>query len=217
MSQVFSRRADLWLGRIVVSVILGGILLVACVYYYGPPEYTRVGYAPSQPVPYSHAQHVGQLGMSCLYCHTNIEQSPHANVPTTQTCMNCHTAIKALSPLLTQVRESYATGNPVSWEGVHKVPDYVQFNHSVHVKRGVSCVSCHGKVNEMVVVRHEKPLSMGWCLDCHRHPEKNLRPNSEVYNLDWKPPQGETLLEVGSLIKKQYGIKALVECSSCHR
>ena len=217
MPQVFTRQADVWLGRIFVSVILAGGLALGALYYYAPPEYTRVGYTPNQPVAFSHAQHVGQLGMSCLYCHTHVEQSSHANVPTSQTCMNCHTAIKSASPLLAAVRESYATGNPVEWERVHQVPGYVQFNHSIHVKRGVSCVSCHGKVNEMVVVRHDQPLSMGWCLDCHRHPTPNLRPNDQVYNLDWKPPQGQTQLEVGKLIEKQYAIKAPVECSACHR
>lgn len=217
MSQVFTRRADLWLGRSMVGAILGVTIAVTCLYYYGPPQYTRVGYAPSQPVAYSHAQHVGQLGISCLYCHTNVEQSPHANVPNSQTCMNCHTAIKATSPLLSQIRESYSTGNPVGWERVHQVPDYVQFNHSVHVKRGVSCVSCHGKINEMSVVRHDQPLSMSWCLDCHRHPEKHLRFDEDVYNLDWKPPQGETQTDLGNLVKKRYGTKSLVECSACHR
>ncbi len=131
--------------------------------------------------------------------------------------MNCHTAIKATSPLLTLVRESYSNGNPLAWERIHQVPDYVQFNHSVHVNRGVSCVSCHGKVNEMTVVRHDKPLSMGWCLDCHRHPEQNLRPNEHVYQLDWKPLLGQTQSEVGKQIQQQYGIKAPVECSACHR
>lgn len=217
LAQVFPKRADVWLGRAAVAAVLLGVYAVAGTYYYGPPEYTRVGYAPVQPVAFSHAQHVGQLGMSCLYCHTHVEASPHSNVPTTQTCMNCHQQIKANSPLLAAVRESWASNDPIPWVRVHKVPDYVQFNHATHVKRGVGCVSCHGKVNEMPVVHHDQPQSMGWCLNCHRHPENYLRPNSEILNFDWAPPAGKTQAEVGRALAEKSGINAVQECSACHR
>lgn len=217
LALVFSKRSDLWLGRAAVGLILASGLGVAGAYYYGPPQYTRVGYAPSQPVAFSHAQHVGQLGMSCLYCHTNVEESPFSNVPSTQTCMNCHAQIKANSPKLAAVRESWAGGDPVPWERVHKVPDYVQYNHSVHVRRGVGCASCHGKVNEMPVLHHDQPLSMGWCLDCHRKPENYLRPLEEVTNMEWHPPAGKTQREVGLALKEQLHINAPQECSGCHR
>ena len=217
MSLAFTRRADIWIGRILVFTFLMAGTTVAGVYYYAQPSYTRVGYAPTQPVAYSHQLHVGQLGMSCLYCHTNVTDSPHSNVPATSTCMNCHQAIKPDSPLLAPIRDSYATGQPVAWERIHKVPGYVYFNHSVHVKRGVSCVSCHGQVNEMKVVSHTKPLSMGWCLECHREPEKHLRPASEVTNLDWTPPTGTSQLEIGMKLKEAHKINAPQHCGGCHR
>jgi hypothetical protein len=190
---------------------------VAGLYYYGPPEYTRVGYAPVQPVAFSHEQHAGQLGMSCLYCHTGVEDSPVAKIPSTQTCMNCHQLIKSDSAQLEAVRISWSSGKPVHWERVHQTPDYVFFNHAVHVARGVGCVSCHGKVNEMPVVVHEKPLSMGWCLDCHRHPEEHLRPPAEVTNFAWEPPQGESRHEYGLFLKTESRIRAPEQCSGCHR
>ena len=153
------------------------------------PKYTRVGYSPVQPVPFSHALHAGQLGIDCRYCHSNVESSGHANIPTAQTCMNCHSQVKANSPLLAVVRQSYLTGDPVPWVWIHQTPDYVYFNHAIHVNRGVSCVECHGRVDQMDVVTHAKPLSMGFCLDCHRAPQDHLRPNSEVTNLAWTAPE----------------------------
>lgn len=217
MSLPFTPRTDLWLLRIASGVILTAGLAVFALYYYGPPEYTRVGYAPIQPVAFSHAQHVGQLGMSCIYCHTRVEDAPHANVPATQTCMNCHQLIKASSPLLAEVRTRFSDGDPIAWRRVHKVPDYVYFNHAVHVRRGVGCVSCHGRVDRMPVVVHDQPLSMGWCLDCHRHPEKGLRPVAEVTNLTWTPPQGHTQREEGEQWVRERAIRAQDQCSACHR
>ena len=172
--------------------VLGFGALVAVAYYF-TPKYTRVGYEPAQPVPFRHDIHAGQLGLDCRYCHSFVEESGHANVPTNQTCVNCHGVglggILANSPKLAKVQEARETGKPIAWRRVHQLPDYAYFDHSVHVNRGVSCVSCHGKVDEMVTVRHEEPLSMGWCLDCHRSPEKALRPVDEVFNLDWKPEE----------------------------
>lgn len=154
------------------------------------PKYTRVGYQPTQPAAFDHSLHVNQLGMDCRYCHTGVEKSSHSNVPGTQTCMNCHTQIKSQSSKLSAVRDSWKTGNPVPWVRIHKAPDYVYFNHAVHVNRGVSCVACHGHVNHMEVVYHAKPHSMGWCLECHRAPENHLRPLDQVTNLDWEPRLG---------------------------
>ena len=217
MPLVFSRQADLRLRRLVVGVVLLAALGVAGLYYYGPPEYTRVGYAPKQPVPFSHEQHAGRLGMSCLYCHTGVEESSVAKIPPTQTCMNCHQTIKPDSPQLAVVRASFASGKPVPWVRVHQVPDYVFFNHSAHVRRGVGCVSCHGKVNEMPVVVHEKPLSMGWCLDCHRHPDAFLRPPSEATNFVWQPPEGRSNRDYGRFLKDRSRIHPPEQCSGCHR
>jgi formate-dependent nitrite reductase cytochrome c552 subunit len=172
------------LGFLVVGVVAGAT-------YYFTPKYTRVGYEPTQPVPFSHKQHVGELGLDCRYCHSYVEQSSHANVPTNQTCYNCHgpdkIQVKKDSPKLEMVRNADKSGHPIQWTKVHKAPDYVYFNHSVHISRGVSCVSCHGQINEMEVVKHAEPQSMGWCLECHREPENKLRPLDQITNLTYKP------------------------------
>ena len=174
------------LGFIVLGVSVG-------VAYYSTPKYTRVGYEPTQPVPFSHKIHAGQLCLDCRYCHSFVEASSHANVPTNQTCFNCHGPgkgnIRSDSPHLEKVVKAQETGQPIPWVKVHKAPDYVYFNHSAHLNRGISCQSCHGKVNEMEVVRHDQPQSMGWCLDCHRNPENNLRPLDQVTNLNYEPGQ----------------------------
>jgi hypothetical protein len=219
LSLVFTQQVDVWLGRMTVGVILLAILGLAGLYYYGPPEYTRVGYRPVQPVAFSHAQHVGQLGMSCLYCHSNVEESPHANIPPTQTCINCHQHIKPDSPKLAMVQASWKSGSPISWVRVHKTPDYVYFNHAVHVRRGIGCESCHGKINEMPVVAHDQPLSMGWCLDCHRHPEDHLRPVQDATKMGWSPPEGRSQHEFGLYLKSDnaYKIRAPEQCAGCHR
>src|SRR5580765_5441026 len=185
---IFQPGADRLFRQILVGSVLFIGLLSAAAYCALRPEFTRVGYAPEQPVPFSHELHAGKLGMSCVYCHSNVERSPHATVPNSQTCMNCHQTSKPTSPLLSPVRESFAKGTPVELKRVHRLPDYAYFNHAQHVNRGVGCVSCHGQVNEMPVVTHEKPLSMTWCLSCHKHPEPNLRPLEEVTNMQWKAP-----------------------------
>lgn len=206
-----------WVLRPAVAVgAAGGLLYAAVVVTFGfSPQATDVGYAPVQPVPYSHALHVGQLGMDCRYCHSAVETTAHAAVPPTQTCMNCHSMIRAGSEKLIPVRESYATGMPVEWVKVHDLPDYVYFNHSAHVRRGVGCVSCHGRVDTMEVVTQVEPLSMGWCLECHRAPERHLRPLEFVTQLDWVP--GEDQLVLGRRLREQNDINPPQDCSTCHR
>lgn len=217
MSKLFPKSANkLPLQIIIYLVVLVGIA-TAGVTYYMTPKYTRVGYAPVQPVPYSHAKHVGELGLDCRYCHSNVEKSGYSNLPTSQTCMNCHNQIKTTSPLLAPIRESFATGESVPWVKIHSVPDYAYFNHSVHVNRGVSCVECHGQINQMEIVRHDKPLSMGWCLECHRAPESRLRPRDQVTNLDWQPASAEAQLEQGKKFVHDWKIKPPQSCSGCHR
>lgn len=227
MALIFTPRTDLIARQVTLAAVLGVHLFAVAWYYYALPSYTRVGYMPEQPVPFSHALHIGQLGMHCQYCHTHVAESPHSNVPTSETCMNCHNkqavtgkiwaGIKPDSPYLSQVQESYARGNPVPWKRIHKVPDYVYFNHAVHVNRGVSCVSCHGQINEMPVVWHAKELSMGWCLNCHRAPSENLRPPSEVYNMTWQPPAGESARKIGESVKDRLQINPPQTCQGCHR
>lgn len=217
MSNIFPKSANrLPLQIVIFLVVLVGIATAAATYYM-TPSYTRVGYSPLQPVPYSHALHVGQLGLDCRYCHNNIEKSGYANLPTAQTCMNCHSMVKKDSPLLAVVRHSYETGEPVPWVQIHQTPDYVYFNHSIHVNRGVSCVECHGKINEMDTVMHAKPLSMGFCLDCHRNPTARLREKSDIYNLDSLPIAEKEGLPAAVKFVHDWKINPPETCTACHR
>lgn len=203
-------------------LILGGLLvfpvyLVAVVGFGASPKTTDVGYAPIQPVPFSHALHAGKLGMDCRYCHSTVEKAAFAAIPPTQTCMNCHNSIKVTSEKLKPVHEAYKTGKPIPWVKVHDLPDYAYFNHSAHVTRGVSCVECHGRVDTMEVVYQHEPLSMSWCLDCHRDPHPHLRPQEYITDLDWQPPEGQTREEVGRAVAETHKIFPSQNCSTCHR
>jgi hypothetical protein len=200
----------------IAFAVVGGLLFATVIVTFGfSPDSTDVGYAPEQPVPYSHAIHVGQLGVDCRYCHNTVERAASAAIPPTQTCMNCHSAIRTNSEKLIPIKESYATGMPVEWVRVHDLPDYVYFDHSAHVRRGVGCVSCHGRVDTMEVVYQVEPLSMGWCLDCHRNPERHLRPVEFVTTLDWVPEEDQLVL--GQRIREQNNINPRVDCNTCHR
>jgi hypothetical protein len=212
---VFPRWVNLVRPAIVIALLGGPLYLVTLAYMVGSPKTTDVGYAPEQPVPYSHALHSGQLGIDCRYCHNTVEREAHAAIPATQTCMNCHSNVRADSEKLVLVRESYATGMPVPWIRIHDLPDYVYFNHASHVNAGVSCVSCHGRVDTMEVVWQVEPLSMGWCLDCHRNPEPHLRPVEHVTDLDWEPDVDPEIL--GARLREERNINPNVDCSTCHR
>jgi len=196
-------------------LLIGGAVTAGLTYYF-TPKYTRVGYQPTQPVPFSHSIHVNQLGMDCRYCHDGVEESWYSNVPAADTCMNCHSAVRASDPRLEPVRASYKDeGKPVEWVQIHKLPDYAFFNHSVHVNRGVSCVECHGRVDQMDEVRHEKHFSMTFCLDCHRDPEKRLRPLDKITDLAYDrslDPENKDRNFV-----KEWHIKTSENCSACHR
>ncbi len=216
--QLFPRSLNLLpLVGAVVAVLAGGGLTFV-VWYYASPSNTQVGYAPVQPVPYSHRLHAGELGMDCRYCHANVERPHEAMVPPTQTCMGCHAMVKTGSKRLDPVRESWKSGQSVEWVRIHELPDHAYFDHSVHLAVGVGCVSCHGRVDQMEVVRQDQPLSMGWCLDCHRNPGPNLRPKSEITNMAWQPPEDaaarqqlqEDLLAEVKPVPPQH-------CSGCHR
>jgi hypothetical protein len=221
MPAIFSRHIDGTLRQAAVGIVVGVGLFVIGWYYYALPSYTRVGFTPDQPVPFSHELHAGNLGLDCRYCHQSVFDSTAATVPTSQTCMNCHNPqkanVKGTSPALAPVRASFLTGQPVQWKRVHKLPEFAYFNHAAHVNKGVSCVECHGKVNEMKVIRHEQPLSMGWCLKCHDDPAKSLRPLSEVTNMNWTPPEGRSKEEIGREIMERLQVKAPSNCQSCHR
>ncbi len=191
------------------------LYLIGLVWYGASPKTTNVGYAPEQPVPYSHALHAGELGIDCRYCHTSVEKAAFAAIPPTETCMNCHARIRTKSPKLEPVRESWDTGKSVEWVKVHDLPDYAYFNHSAHVTRGIGCVSCHGRVDQMDVVYQHEMLSMGWCLDCHRAPENHLRPPEEVTNMQWKPEGDQAAY--GKKLAEQKNINPPTDCSTCHR
>lgn len=198
-----------------LAVVLATSFVIFFFWYYGSPKYTDVGYRPKQPVSYSHKLHAGDLGMDCRYCHTGVEISPVAGVPPTQTCMNCHTLVGTDNTKLLPVRESWASGKPIEWIKVHKLPDYAYFNHSAHLRSGVGCETCHGNVANMVVVELKEPLSMGWCLDCHREPESHLRPQSELITMDYVYPENQ--LEYAAKLIDEKQISPPIDCSGCHR
>jgi len=216
MSDIFPK----WTNKLPAMIIVGGLLVggvvTAGVTYYFTPKYSRVGYTPVQPVAFIHAIHADQLGIDCRYCHNGVEKSWYSNVPAASTCMNCHNQVLKDDPKLALVRESAATGKPIAWVQLHKTPDYVYFNHSVHVNRGVSCVHCHGPVNKMDEVRHSKSLGMSFCLECHRDPAAKIRPVDQVYNLDWQAPEGFAKKE-GAKLVKDWNVHPGESCSVCHR
>jgi hypothetical protein len=218
MSKLFPKSANRLPLQIALFLVVSAGLAMAAVTYYMTPKYTRVGYAPVQPVPFSHKLHAGQLGMDCRYCHSEVENSGVANIPTAQTCMNCHSIIKTQSPLLAPVRESFETGKPIEWVKIHRVPDHVYFNHAAHVNRGVGCVECHGRIDQMDVVKHEKSLSMEFCIDCHRSPETAVVARELVTNLGWEHPEGAVgRLRDGQKFVRDWNIKPPQSCSGCHR
>ncbi|HBC45634.1 MAG TPA: cytochrome C [candidate division Zixibacteria bacterium] len=215
MTQIFPE----WTNKIPAALAIGVAILVVAVtgffWYYGSPWYTDVGYRPQQRVRYSHKLHAGDLGLDCRYCHYDIEISSVANIPPTQVCMNCHKTILTESERLLSVRESWATGVPIKWVRVHNLPDYAYFTHSAHLHAGVGCPSCHGNVAQMDIVEQKKPLSMGWCLECHRDPAMSLRPLDQITNMDWQPPPNQR--EIGTKFISERKIAPPVDCSGCHR
>jgi hypothetical protein len=222
MSDIFPKWTNRLPGRLLVGAALVGTSVVAGVWYYFTPKYTRVGYQPRQPVAFSHKTHAELMGIDCRYCHSAVEQSWYSNLPSSSTCMNCHTQVLKDDPRLALVRESAATGKPIPWVQVHKTPDYVYFNHSVHVNRGVSCLECHGQINQMAEVQHAKPLSMSFCLDCHRNPAARLRPPDKITDLNWTwsqdPKQAAELQRAnGEKFVQDWNVQALQNCSACHR
>lgn len=198
------------------ALALGG-LVFAVVLITGvfSPEMSAIGYAPVQPVEYSHALHAGELGIDCRYCHSSVETTAKANIPPTATCMNCHAYIKTESLKLALVFESAETGKPIPWVRVHDLPDFVFFNHAGHIQSNVGCVSCHGRVDNMEVVEQTEALTMGWCLRCHRDPDENLRPQEFVTTMDWKAPGDPAAF--GAQLRQEHKIEPSEDCTTCHR
>jgi len=195
--------------------LVGALVVIGLLYYGISPQAMDMGYMPQQPVPYSHRLHAGELGIDCRYCHNTVEHSAFASVPPTDTCMNCHTTIRPTSEKLAPVFQSHATGMPVQWIRVHDNPDFVYFDHSAHVTRGVGCVECHGRVDKMDEVYQAEALSMAWCLGCHRDPDARLRPPEEVTNMTWVAPGDPA--EYGAELRATRNINPPTDCSTCHR
>jgi hypothetical protein len=210
--QIFPKTLNVLPVALALVTFVTGAVVTGGVWYYLSPSNFQVGYAPTQPMPYSHRMHAGQLGMDCRYCHSNIERSAEAVVPPTQSCMGCHLLVKAQSPRLKAARDSWASGRPVPWVRVHRLPDHVYFNHSVHLNAGVGCSTCHGRVDQMEVVTIAQPMSMGWCLTCHRDPGPFLRPRDQITNMAWvqtATPAAQQALAAN--------VQPPENCSGCHR
>jgi hypothetical protein len=221
MAQIFTASADTRLraGLLLVLALLVGASLFAGGFV-NSSYVTLVGWTQHQPVPFSHQHHVGGLGIDCRYCHATVEVSSEAGMPPTHTCMTCHSQLWTGAPVLAPVRQSLATGEPLRWQRVAKVPDYVFFRHSIHIQRGVPCVTCHGRVDEMPLLYRAKAFQMRWCLDCHRNPAPLLRPPEMVTRMDWSAWDKEAEhKDYGRLMMKAYGIdpKRLDFCTVCHR
>lgn len=197
------------------AVIFAGFLSYV-LYEVGQSSYYRAQTIPQiQPVPFSHEHHVAQLGIDCRYCHTSVEKSAFAGMPSTQTCMSCHSQIWTNAAMLAPVRESYETGQSIAWTRVNALPEFVYFNHSIHIAKGIGCTTCHGQIGRMALTWRATTLQMTWCLDCHRHPEEYVRPKNEVFNVDYAPPPNQ--LELGRELVRKYKIMSLTSCETCHR
>jgi hypothetical protein len=216
MSQIFRRSANaisrlsLWGGLGAVGFLLWVFLLLM-----RSDFVTGANANVTQPVQFSHAHHVGGLGIDCRYCHTSVETSAFANIPPTKTCMNCHSQIWLNSSYLEPVRDSFQTGNSLQWIRVHDLPDFVYFNHSVHIKKGVGCETCHGRIDQMAGIYQASSLQMEWCLTCHRAPEQFVRPRAAVFQMGYQPDGDQ--IEIGRRLVKEYKIESLTSCSTCHR
>jgi hypothetical protein len=216
MAQIFPRSAN---SLAKVSVVGTGLLIcgiLGAAYSIDRGHFiTNVGVAPDQPVPFSHKHHVGDDGIDCRYCHTSVETSSFAGIPPTETCMSCHSQIWTNAEMLEPVRASFRTGKSLAWTRVHDLPDYVYFNHSIHVNKGIGCSTCHGRIDLMPLTYKVNSLYMNWCITCHREPEKFVRPRDQVFNMAYEPPPDQ--LALGRRLVEQYKIQKLTDCWTCHR
>ena len=216
MSQIFHRSANT-IARVSIfgAVFFVAGLLVLIAEVNRSPWVTGARVAREQPIQFSHERHVAGNGIDCRYCHTSVEESAFAGIPPTRTCMNCHSQIFANSPFLEPVHESIRTGRSIEWRRVHDLPDFVYFDHSIHIHKGIGCTTCHGQVDRMPLIWQEHSLQMEWCLDCHRNPERYVRPRSAVFRVDYQAPPNQ--LELGKRLVEEYQIQKLTSCSVCHR
>lgn len=219
MAQLFPKSANVR-ARV---IIFGSVVLVcgagwATSTIYWSPYITEVGVPLQQPIPFSHKHHVTDDGIDCRYCHTSVEKSSFAGVPSTKTCMTCHSQLWTDAPVLASLRQSLATGKPLKWVRVNDLPDYVYFNHSIHVAKGIGCSECHGRIDQMPLTRKTQSLYMRWCLECHDHPEEYIRPREKVFDMAWQRPPDQ--LVQGHKLIRDYHVDTsgrLTNCSVCHR
>src|SRR5438132_3819106 len=219
MGQIFHRSTN-FISKV---SIFGAIFFIAIIIWLllefnRSSYYTQAFFPREQPVQFSHKHHVGDDGIDCRYCHSGVETSAVAGIPPTKTCMNCHSVLFNNAPYLEPIRESYRSDKSIEWVKVHRLADFVYFNHSIHVSKGVGCSSCHGQINQMPLVFQANTLLMQWCLDCHRNPEQVLRPRDQVFNMYWKAPDNQA--EIGAALRKSYNLRTTAEltsCSTCHR
>jgi hypothetical protein len=218
MAQIFSPRATILFRVVLIGTpfVLGAAGFAALQVIWSP-YVTDVGHPVDQAVPFSHEHHVSGLGIDCRYCHTTVEKAAFAGIPPTETCMTCHSQVWTEAPVLAAVRNSQASRTPLQWNRAHDLPDFVYFNHSIHVKKGIACAECHGQVERMPLIWKEHALHMGWCLDCHRHPARAMRPPDQVFNLNWRPDANPELGQ--TLVRKQQirSTRELTDCGLCHR
>lgn len=219
MGQIFHPASNSIIKALILGTVLGlgGLLWVATeIQHTG--FVSDSGFFRDQPIPFSHEHHVRGLGIDCRYCHTSVETSSYAGMPPTKTCMTCHSQIWTNAALLQPVRDSWRTNQPIRWTRVHNLQDFVYFNHSIHIQKGIGCTTCHGQVDRMPLMMQSASLEMDWCLTCHREPERFLRPRSQVFQLDYQPPPNQ--LELGRKLAKEYHLQSsqlLQNCSLCHR
>jgi hypothetical protein len=219
MSQLFHRNTNVYSRLSILALLLfvGGLGATLALLNWSGYN-TNQNVHVDQPIQFSHAHHVGGMGIDCRYCHTTVDESAFANIPPTKTCMNCHSQIWNTAPILEPVRASFRDNTPLQWTRVHDLPDFVYFNHSIHVKQGIGCATCHGRVDQMPLMYQQATLMMSWCLDCHRNPARYVRPRAEVYTMAWERPADDPGL--GERLVQEYkiaGVEQLTNCSTCHR
>lgn len=218
MAQVFPPGAN-WLARwsIVGAVVGAGVVAAVASAVYWSSTLTQVGIARNQPIPFSHQRHVQGNGIDCRYCHTTVETSAFAGIPPTETCMTCHSQVYADQEMLKPVHDSWRNQTPMEWVRVNDLPDFVYFNHSIHVNQGIGCTECHGRVDEMRLTFKAESFHMSWCLKCHKAPHKYIRPREEVFNMEWERPADQR--EMGRRLVEEYNVEVeqLINCSICHR
>jgi hypothetical protein len=216
MSLLFRPRHNTLAHVTLFILAAGGLGTIGGLLIYVRTPYARMMEDPiEQPLQFDHRHHTRDEGIDCRYCHNTVDRSPNASIPPTSLCLNCHSQVWNKSPLLEPVRQSFFQNKPLEWRRVYRVPDFVYFNHAIHVNKGVGCVSCHGRVDQMAAVEKATPLTMAWCLDCHRNPEKNLRPIEELTNMTWKP-EGDPV-ETGRALAERYDVHTRTSCTTCHR